>query len=1086
MDQLNSYIQNSAAELVSDMIPGLREADAAFRECTVDELQAGLGLAFGHLHQYVGDRSAVHLEHAFSAFQSLWPRDRFYQSSIVRPVFAFYDLLSIRARERYADADDFMDDLRVFCAGMREALCLFADRFQSRNGEKRVGAAPAGSIESGGSVERHERTSGAPGQVGLLDRLDAIRPVGRDTELRTLWSRLRAIANGERNDHQIVGVKGPAGYGKATLISSFIDRVEHHIGQPPNTIRARAPRLFDLPSWPFALLLRDAFRAPPGIPGNADRIRSMLETLAAWREESSSNDAARLRGAAPYLLRLLGEEREPDEASALTQRTVGIRLRHALVTLIEVLALRARAETGAPLFIVIEDVGEMDGPSWSFLRHLLEHVSAEAPLMVLLTYDVRSMIPADVNSLSGFSEVNLAQFDMQQGDHLIDTLLSPNRLESQTRIRLNVGSQGSPLLLCESIRQLVADGILGVEGGRWVEITPLPEGVVGDLPAIVARRQQRLEATAAEVLEVVVVVEDTTGGTVLSEVASRRAIGRDELMVGLETLRRVGLIEVIVDEGGISARTRHPLIRDEIYRQMGQDRRRAIHEDAGEVFLKLTGAQAFPSLAASHLALAGWPTRALQGLVEGIDRCWRMNSLDGGLELCSQALGLLKGLNKDDHDRFYYQILLRRERIYGRLGHRALQESDQAQLKKLAITEGTEEERNKLQIRSAMYAVEFGDPTAVEFLTKRSSKHGASEVSGARSRLALALYAWQQGNRIEGRAHLEAAMVSMDSLPQPLQARLLYTVGLFDGGEGRLQEALHNLFEAWRLQRSMADVYGEALVVQGLGGVFWAGGRLLDGQRLLRRADRLLARTEEHRARARIRLSLGDLHAQIGNFDEAEGLYADVIRSVDKNRDRLIHAAAVIGQGLIMVNRGRFDDAMSILAQCLKDLGRKAVREPIYVDALVALAMNFAMFARGEKLVVGGLRYAGEAADRAGEIGHARGLVRALVVQVRGLIVLGRQADAVVHMGKLDQAFSSSISDEPRMERLRTEVELARYHVLKATDPKAAEAALKLAWGELQAQLTGLRGSGYERGFLTNIFQNREIVMAVGEEPASD
>ncbi|MCA9561247.1 MAG: hypothetical protein KC583_22010, partial [Myxococcales bacterium] len=171
---------------------------------------------------------------------------------------------------------------------------------------------------------------------------------------------------------------------------------------------------------------------------------------------------------------------------------------------------------------------------------------------------------------------------------------------------------------------------------------------------------------------------------------------------------------------------------------------------------------------------------------------------------------------------------------------------------------------------------------------------------------------------------------------------------------------------------------------------------------------------------------------------------------------------------------------------CLKDLGRQSKKEPQYVDALLTLPMNFASFARGEKLVSGGLRYAGEAADRAMEIGYLRGLVQALVIQLRGLVVLDRASEARARLGELEAAMSSALDHDPRLMRMQAEVELCRYQVFKAVgEDGQAEDALDAAWDELQHQVRCLEGSGYERGFLNNIFQNREIVMAKGEPSVS-
>ncbi len=1088
-----AYIEANVDELVGDLIPALREADGVFRECERSALQEGLHESLWYFAQYARTRDFEALERSFAALHGLWPRSRLFQSAFVRVFFGFEDLVAIRSGGLYSDPEDHLDALRLLRAALREALCSFADRIQERfvtwaarpdtPGTYTLPMVPGASSPAApqpyhteGPAEIEARL---PSEEALVVAPD--RCVGRDDELRQLWGRLRAMNDKDAVAHQVVGIKGPGGVGRTTLVERFLEHVSGQMDSAPTVIRARAPRLFALPRWPFARLLRDAFSAPLGVAGNAGRVTRALEAIGDALVTRAKFDRALLLEALPYLLRLMGEHAD---TGGIPGRTMGIRLRRAIVTFIEAMALRARLETGSPLFLVFHDATEMDGPSWDLLLHLLRNVRPAAPLMVLLTYDERGTVPNDVRRVPGFTEITLGAFDMSESDALIDVMLSPNRLDEQTRLRITVGAQGSPLVLYETVQQLVDEGIFAREGGTWIEACPLPDGGVGDLASVVSKRRARLGSTAAEVLEVVAVVEDTVGGAVLEEVAARRAIGRDELIAALLDLERAGLVRATTSELSIAAYTRHPLLHDEVYRQMGLDRRRAIHEDAGEVFLRLSGAQSFPSLAASHLALAGWPTRALHGLLEGIDRCVANHNLNGSLDLCSQGLGLLSGLEPADHDTFMFRIIRRREHIHALLGDDEARVADLERLATLAEA-ASPAERQALALRTATHAVQVGRHEQAEVALKglsRSSPEG--EAPWVRARLALAVSAWQRGRRAEASALISEVVDGAGAaVPPLLRARALYLEGLVCAADTNLPKALNRLFEAWRILREHGDVYGESMVVRSVADWYHTRGRLLDAERLLRRAGGLLREAQAPRARARVQLGLGHLHAAVGDFDEANALYDDVLRTVNKVVDRDVHAGAVIGRGRILVNRGQYDDAMSLLATCLKELGRKAVGDPVYVDALVALAMNFSMFARGEKLVVGGLRYAGEAKERAGKVNHVAGLVRALVIQVRGLVVLDRTDEAEAHLRELDGAMAAAIDTEPRMERLRSEVELCRYQFLKARgDSDAAQAALDSAWAELQAQLTALRGSGHERHFMSNIFQNREIVMAVGHD----
>lgn len=1074
MQNLVAYIEGHLDELVDDVLLSLREADAAFREEDPTRVQMGMRAGLWHFTLYAESRDPGQLEATYDTLVSIWTARRLRPSLVIRALFLFEDLVTIRAQGFYLSADDFIDAVRAFRAVTREVLAVLCDRL--------LGIRHAAMSSHGGPAVTHDDRSRATradrvDTRALSGRLARIRPVGRSEELRQVWSRLRVVTSQE-GGHQVVGIKAPDGLGKSTLVTTFLDRVERQIDGPPAVLRIRVPRLFVLPSWPVAALVREAFGFTLGDADGAERVRLGLGELTGLAPRLPVDHEALVDGA-PHLARLLGLDGE-GWGPADTGRAGRVGRRRALVALFEALSLRARQQTRGPLFIVIEDAGEMDAPSWEILRHLLDRVRPVAPLMVLLTYDARFNVPGDMMRTPSFTEVILQPFDLNDGEQLIDGLLTPNQLEEQTRLRLHAGTQSSPLLLHEALRQLVHDRVVGLEGDRWVEVSALPDGDVGDLSSIVSRRRALLSPLAVEVLEVLAVIEDTADAEVFAAMLDRCEVGAEQRIAAVDELLDFGFVESAMVFGLPVPVARHPLVRDEIYRQMSVDRRRALHQLAGEIFQSLPGGRAFPSLAAGHFALARRPLLALEGLVAGIDRCLETQSLIGALDLCSQALGLLTSAPREEQDELHYRVLRRRERIYALLGHHDLRRQDFQKLDQLVDRAGEPGDREALALRRAAMAVLGGDHGAAEEQLVDQLGTDAPRRR-ARVHLALALNSWQQGQLDETRIFVDDALRDIDELDDADRGRLLLIDGRLHAAGGRLAEALHAFFEAWRSHRRGGDLLGEALAVAQIAEVYWIRGRLLDADALLRHADALLDEVEEPRARVRVLLRLAQLHALFGDFDEAGDLYGEVLRQVDKQRDRRLHAEAIIGQGRILVHRGRLEEATSLLGMCLKELGgRKAVREPLYIDTQLALAQNLADQARGQKLIGGGLRYALEAAEQASAIGYHEGLVRSLVVQLRGLVVLDRADEALEQLPTLVDAARAGLGSQPRLARLLAEVELCRAVVYRAVgDAERADAAMERAWGELSAQLEGLRGSGYEHGFLINITPHREIVEAV-------
>jgi len=1111
VETLLRYIEENAATLTGDLLPSLLDVDSVFREVDAQRLQPSLHDALMRFVQYARTRDVLQLDACWRLLHGLWSSDRAFLSAVLRILFGFEDLVAVRAGRHFSDPEAFIDELRIFRIALREALCLWSDRLQGRyavtapTGRDTVNSGlpmrhgffeddalepdfspPAGEIEAHWApVDTSTQWTGAfvdPSRaltgVAALGQFKGDRFVGRTAEVALLWERLAAVGAAGAAHQEVVGLRGPDGVGKSRLVARLEENVRQQLGAAPLVLRARASRLFNLPTWPMVQLFRAYFEATALEASIGEKVRRGLLALVEYLPDEQSRQ--QLLDTRPYLLDLLGDPEVGARALQIDGRTLGLRTHRALVLLVEAIAARAAVETNAPLLVLVEDAEELDNSSWALLQLLVTQVRPRARVMVVLTYETQAVLPTELMRSPGFTEVRVAPLDLGDAEGLLDAWLAPNALRDETRLRIVTGSKGSPLSLRLNLEQLVMDGVLGFEGGRWVELAPLPAGGVDwPLAELVGRRLEAVGDVAREVAEVVAITEDASGGQILEDVSQRRAIDREELFLALQKLARAGLVEVVGAGVAMVTRATHGLVHDELYRQMTQERRRAVHEDAGEVYARLATTSAFPSLAADHLALAGLHGRALHGLLAGIERGLRAHALLGALELCNQAVGLLKALPRDEQERGLYQVLMRREQVSGLLGLRDQQANDLRQLEPLAARVGSEAERAQLAHRVARHALLSGAYTDV-----RAALAPWAQTPSDRDRLVAALTHWQAGELVEAGQQLEAASSALDAtstVNHRLRARVSFARGIAAARSGDMAGALRDLFDAWRAARRSGDVYGEALTIQALGHHYWTVGRLMDADRLLRRAERLMTDAGEGRARAKVLVQLGTLHASMGDMDEASAFFGAVLQAGEHGgAHRYDHAAAIIGHSRILVSRGRYEEATGIVAQCIKDIGRRGGRHPVLVDLHNALAMTFAVAARGERLVVGALNYAGEAADRATELGYMRGLVTALGIQVRALLALGRHAEAATRLQDLDTAFEAALEREPRLERLRAEVELYRHGVRKAMgDSTGADEARQAAWNELMAQVRCLEGTGFERGFLNNILPHREILQAM-------
>lgn len=1070
LDALLDYIENHAQDLVADLMPSLMDADPGFDEADVGVLSHNLLQCVRHFLMYAKVRDEAHLDAAFRFIQHIWPDKPLSIARVVRVLFGLEDLVAIRAQSRFSQPEVFVDALRAFRVPIREALCTVGEQVQA--GRHRA-ETPTGRRQTP-ALAPIDAERPQPHQIARwLGRLKGGRFVGRSRELQTLWERFRAAAEG--TGHEIVGLRGAQGVGRTRMLASFSDRVERLLGRPPAYLKAKGHHLFSLPYWPFIQLLKSTFDIDLGDANLGEKVARQMRALADFAVEDGEDGLGRqtLLDRVPDIQAFLGDGEATRMLEGTDPRTAGVRLREAVVVVFRAIAARAMAQTGAPLFLEFEDAEEMDAASWMLLSHLLEGMRSRARILVVLSYSEQFRVPPLIRQLRGYTEIHLKAFDMSDCEALIDGLLQPHTIEEKDRFRIITASMGSPLVLSELIRRLVESGHLSFEEESWRLRQPIPEGLSRDLSALVGARIKALDAGASPVLEVVAVIEDAMGAGVLEEVIARRGIDHHEMAAALDTLERAGLVytEPLV-------RIRHPLIRDEVYRQMHPERRRAIHEDAAEVYARLLDHGAFPSLAASHHALAGQPGQAVSWLVKGVERALALHELPGALGLCHQAMGLLKGLPSPDQDRLLFKILLLREHIHGLMGAREAQGRDLHQLETLAPRVASQEERLRLAGRRARYALLTGSHAQVESLVLSViSDQDSGRPDWVRGRLMLALDRWQQGEGADAFTRLdEAVKAAGPELSVGLRSRLAHARGAFALRDGDPIQALEALEEAVLAHQDAGDVYGESLATCQLGLLCWSQGHLIAAVRLLRRAWLMVRSSEERGTVAWMMICAARLHATLGDFEAAARYLEPLSRDAAFDTQKEAQAEGTIIRGRILVNQSRYDEAMRVIGQCLKALARAGKRHPLYVDGLNALGLALVSCDRGEKLIQGALRYAGDALDKSMELDYTQGRVEALGVQIRGLLLMEQHAEARQRLKLMESVMGAS--DQPTSTaRLKVELAWCQMLICESTgDGAGAADALTVAWTELLDQARCLKGTGYTRPFLRNVALHREIV----------
>jgi DNA-binding SARP family transcriptional activator/tetratricopeptide (TPR) repeat protein len=419
-------------------------------------------------------------------------------------------------------------------------------------------------------------------------KIEEIPFVGRSAEHTQLAAIYKLV---QQSGAQVGVVEGEAGIGKTRLVSEFLSWVTVH---GADTLEGRAFEAGGrLPYQPVVDALRDRIEqenAPDDLLGDV------------WLAELS---------------RLLPELRErypdlppptPDETLART------RLPEAVVRLGEALAKRQ------PVVIFIDDIQWADTASLDLLHYIGRRwAEDQMPLLILLTLRSEALLTtpalgewlANVERDLPVNRLRLGPITAEDTVQLVDTLAGETKDERRTTndtTSLVLGpsssvafskwlfseTAGQPFYIAETIKVLVERGVLPARidagGGQTLDFTKiqLDEPLIPpSVRQIILARINRLSPTATALLTAAAVIGRNCSFERLGQVA-----GIAE-MEGLPALDELLTSRLLLETDDLSHpyRFTHDKIRDVVYTEAGNARRRIFHRRAFEA---LEAATAYP------------------------------------------------------------------------------------------------------------------------------------------------------------------------------------------------------------------------------------------------------------------------------------------------------------------------------------------------------------------------------------------------------------------------------------------------------------------------------------------------------------
>jgi class 3 adenylate cyclase len=418
-------------------------------------------------------------------------------------------------------------------------------------------------------------------QVGGRNRSETLEApfVGRDAEHRLLKDLFHATGREQRA--RLVSVIGPAGIGKSRLAWEFLKYVDGLV----ETVwwhDGRSPAYGDgISFWALGEMVRVRCRLLETDDESTTRTK-LAATLAEYVP-----DADERRWIEQALLVLLGIE---------SATTGSEQLFAAWRTFFERLA------ASAPVVLVFEDFHFADAGLIAFVEHVLEW-SRNFPIYVLTLSrpDLLERRPDWGAGTRSFTSLHLEPLPPDAMRELLDGLvpgLPPGA------VKMIVGrADGIPLYAVETVRMLLADGKLTVDGERYVPTGDLSRLAVPEtLTALIASRLDALPPEdRALVSDAAVLGQSFT----VAGLAAVSGLSEDELGSRLRTLVRRELLALEADprspERGQYSFVQ-ALIREVAYNTLARRDRKARHLAAARFFESLASEEIAGALAGHYLA----------------------------------------------------------------------------------------------------------------------------------------------------------------------------------------------------------------------------------------------------------------------------------------------------------------------------------------------------------------------------------------------------------------------------------------------------------------------------------------------------
>ena len=297
-------------------------------------------------------------------------------------------------------------------------------------------------------------------------------------------------------------------------------------------------------------------------------------------------------------------------------------------------ALLVRESQRQPFALVLEDLHWIDGETQALLDSLVESLPT---CRILLLVNYRPEYRHGWGSRAHYSQLRIDPLAAAGAEELLSSLLGDGAELVELRRRLLMASEGNPLFLEESVRNLVDASVLaGARGAYRLVGQPAELEVPASVAAIIAARIDRLRPAEKSVLQLAAVIGEDVPLTLMEALAELPA---DELHGALADLRAREFLYEARLFPEIAYAFRHGLTRRVAYDGMLHESRRTLHARVAEALEARHAehlAEILESLAHHFEQGTVWP-KAAEYCLRAADKAKRRYTYPTALEFAQRA-----------------------------------------------------------------------------------------------------------------------------------------------------------------------------------------------------------------------------------------------------------------------------------------------------------------------------------------------------------------------------------------------------------------------------------------------------------------